>query len=62
MRVYLTQTPPEDLQLPSSTFPAVQGNIYAAGPEGAYVAPQIAPSDILYASSGRSRVPVSTRS
>ncbi len=36
MRVYLTQTPPEDLQLPSSTFPTVQGNIYSRGREGTY--------------------------
>lgn len=62
MRVYLTQTPSDLLQFPTSTFPNVNGNIYASGTEGTYMAPEIAPSDILYASSGKSHVPVSVRS
>ncbi|KDR65727.1 hypothetical protein GALMADRAFT_260136 [Galerina marginata CBS 339.88] len=55
-RVYLTQTPDHMLQLPSSTFPPVQGDVYQPGQEGSYSAPELVPSDILYASSGRSGV------
>ncbi|KAF8957471.1 hypothetical protein BDZ97DRAFT_1953043 [Flammula alnicola] len=55
MRVYLTQTPQDMLQLPSSTFPSVQG-------DGEYVAPEIAPSELLYASSGRSGLRTASQS
>ncbi|KAF8202490.1 ribonuclease III domain-containing protein [Pholiota molesta] len=57
MRIYLTQRPEDTLQLPSSTFPSVKGNIFTPGPEGKYTAPEIVASEILYASSGRSRIP-----
>ncbi|KAF8909413.1 60S ribosomal protein L3 [Gymnopilus junonius] len=53
-RVYLTQTPDDMLQLPSSTFPSVKGNVYKPGPEGSYTAPELVPADVLYASSDRS--------
>ncbi|KAF4611052.1 hypothetical protein D9613_006829 [Agrocybe pediades] len=50
-RVYLTQTPAESLQLPSSTFSSLQGDVFQQSEEGSYIAPEIVPSDILYASS-----------
>lgn len=54
LRVYLTQTPADQIQLPSITFPAVQGNIFTPGPEGAYSAPELVNAEVLYESSGKS--------
>ena len=64
-RVYLTRTPDELLQLPTSTFPsdfvgATRGGILPGeGKEGEYTAPELGPdTEVLYYSadrSGRSR-------
>jgi large subunit ribosomal protein L44 len=56
VRVYLTQTPEEQIQLPSWTFPSLQGDVFTPGPEGAYTALPIVPADIHYGSSGKSGV------
>ena len=52
-RVYLTLTPSDLLQLPTSTFPTGTGDIFQDGTQGAYEAPELATSEIMYASSGR---------
>ncbi|KAJ8095268.1 54S ribosomal protein L3 mitochondrial [Marasmius tenuissimus] len=52
LRVYLTKTPADLLQLPSQTFPLGVGDVYRRGSEGAYTAPELVQSEIMYASSG----------
>ncbi|KAF8449024.1 ribonuclease III domain-containing protein [Boletus edulis BED1] len=54
-RLYLTRTPPDLLQLPSSTFD-LQGNIYKSGPVADYTPGILGEAEILYASSGRSGI------
>lgn len=55
-RLYLTRTPDHILQVPSSTFPLKQGNIYKAGTETPYSPGVLGEAEILYASSGRSNI------
>lgn len=54
-RLYLTRTPSDLLQLPSSTFDP-QGNIYKPGPVANYTPGVLGETEILYASSGRSGI------
>ncbi|KAG6381624.1 hypothetical protein JVT61DRAFT_223 [Boletus reticuloceps] len=54
-RLYLTRTPPDLLQLPSSTFD-LQGSIYKSGPVADYTPGILGEAEILYASSGRSGI------
>jgi len=56
VRVYLTQTPDDLIQLPSSTFPLGLGNVYRTtqAKEGEYTAPDLAIAEPIYQSSGRS--------
>jgi large subunit ribosomal protein L44 len=54
--VYLTRTPPELLQLPTSTFPLGIGDVFREAPEGVYVAPELEHAEVMYASGGRSGV------
>ncbi|KAJ6493688.1 ribonuclease III domain-containing protein [Mycena vitilis] len=56
LSVYLTRTPPELLQLPTSTFPLGIGDVFRQAPEGTYVAPELEQAEIMYASGGRSGV------
>ncbi|KAJ7834116.1 hypothetical protein B0H13DRAFT_2110188 [Mycena leptocephala] len=56
LSVYLTRTPPELLQLPTSTFPLGIGDVFREAPEGAYVAPELEHAEVMYASGGRSGV------
>ncbi|PFH51885.1 hypothetical protein AMATHDRAFT_2592 [Amanita thiersii Skay4041] len=64
-RVYLTRTPDHLLQLPSSAFTPGIGNIFnnsespdesGRNQKGRYIAPELAIPEIMYASSGKSRV------
>ncbi|KII87462.1 hypothetical protein PLICRDRAFT_142762 [Plicaturopsis crispa FD-325 SS-3] len=55
-RVFLTRTPPQLIQLPSSTFPAEDGNIFQGGPEGEYTPGELGSAEGMYASSGRSSI------
>lgn len=55
-RLYLTRTPDHLLQVPSSTFPLKQSNVYKAGMEIPYTPGVLGEAEILYASSGRSNV------
>ncbi|KAI5834819.1 ribonuclease III [Schizophyllum commune Tattone D] len=65
LRVYLTQRPPDDIQLPTSTFPAGPENVFMEqpfnvfekGPEQPYSPPDLVVSEIMYESGGRSSVP-----
>ncbi|KAJ7155548.1 ribonuclease III domain-containing protein [Mycena crocata] len=50
LRVYLTRTPTELLQLPTSTFPLGLGDVFREAPEGAYVPPELEQAEILYES------------
>ncbi|KAJ7623326.1 ribonuclease III domain-containing protein [Roridomyces roridus] len=54
LRVYLTRTPPEQLQLPTSTFPLGVGDVFRDAPEGMYVPPSLEQAEIMYASGGNS--------
>ena len=54
-RLYLTRTPSDLLQLPSSTFDP-QGNIYKPGPVADYTPGVLGEAEVLYASSGRSGI------
>ena len=57
MRVYLTRTPDDCIQLPSSTFPLGLGNIYrtdAQVKEEEYRAPDLVVAEPIYESSGKS--------
>ncbi|KAF8159697.1 ribonuclease III domain-containing protein [Crassisporium funariophilum] len=57
LRVYLTRTPEDTIQLPSSTFPLGLGDVYSHGAdvqEGEYSGPDLVMSEIMYASSGKS--------
>ncbi|KAJ7245126.1 ribonuclease III domain-containing protein [Mycena haematopus] len=57
LAVYLTRTPPELLQLPTTTFPFGIGDIFHTGtPENTYVAPELEHAEIMYASGGHSVV------
>jgi len=55
-RLYLTRTPDHLLQVPSSTFPLKQGNVYQAGTETPYTPGVLGEAEILYASSGHSNI------
>ncbi|TRM65304.1 ribonuclease III domain-containing protein [Schizophyllum amplum] len=65
LRVYLTQRPPDEIQLPTSTFPAGPDNVFTEqpfnifqkGPEQPYTPPDLVVSEIMYESGGRSAVP-----
>ncbi|KAJ7449579.1 ribonuclease III domain-containing protein [Mycena latifolia] len=54
LSVYLTRTPSELLQLPTSTFPLGIGDVFREAPEGVYVPPELEQAEIMYASGGRS--------
>ncbi|KAJ7115833.1 ribonuclease III domain-containing protein [Mycena epipterygia] len=54
LSVYLTRTPPELLQLPTSTFPLGIGDVFRKAPEGMYVAPELEQAEVMYASGGKS--------
>ena len=57
MRVYLTRTPDEHLQLPSSTFPLGLGDVYRTDTEakdGEYNAPDLVVAEPIYESSDKS--------
>lgn len=58
-RVYLTQTPDDLLQLPTSTFSRSPGDVFHDDPadaENDYTAPDLTIAEIMYASSGKSKV------
>lgn len=60
LRLYLTKTPPHQLQLPTSTFPEGFGDIFTnKGVEGDYVPGVMGDSEVLFASSERTglRIP-----
>ncbi|KAJ7672637.1 ribonuclease III domain-containing protein [Mycena rosella] len=61
LSVYLTRTPPELLQLPTSTFPLGIGDVFRKAPEGTYVPPALEQAEIMYASGGRSGVVPATQ-
>ncbi|KAJ6518696.1 ribonuclease III domain-containing protein, partial [Mycena sanguinolenta] len=55
LAVYLTRTPSELLQLPTTTFPLGIGNVFhTETPENMYVAPELEQAEIMYASGGHS--------
>jgi large subunit ribosomal protein L44 len=57
-RVYLTRTPDDFIQLPSSTFPLGLGDVYRTDAEakvGEYTAPDLVVAEPIYESSGKSR-------
>ena len=57
-RVYLTRTPDDLIQLPSSTFPLGLGDVYrtdAQAKVGKYIAPDLVVAEPIYESSGKSR-------
>ncbi|KAJ7180529.1 ribonuclease III domain-containing protein [Mycena filopes] len=56
LSVYLTRTPSEQLQLPTSTFPLGIGDVFRKAPEGAYAAPELEEAEIMYASGGHSGI------
>ncbi|KAI0923816.1 hypothetical protein AcW1_006675 [Taiwanofungus camphoratus] len=54
LRLYLTRQPPHLVQLPTSTFPQGQGNVFEVqGREADYVPGVMGDSEVLYGSSGR---------
>ena len=58
--MYLTRTPPQQVELPSSTFPDGYGDVFTnKGAEGEYIPGVMGDSEVLYASSERTglRVP-----
>ncbi|KAJ3508729.1 hypothetical protein NLJ89_g5596 [Agrocybe chaxingu] len=60
-RVFLTRTPEDMIQLPSSTF-STWANIFdQQGDSTDYTPPKLAPSEIIYASSGRGGIPETRR-
>ncbi|KAG9312989.1 ribonuclease III domain-containing protein [Chiua virens] len=54
-RLYLTRTPPDLVQLPSSTFDS-QGNIFKSDHAADYTPGNLGEAEVLYASSGRSGI------
>ncbi|KAI0641956.1 hypothetical protein C8Q79DRAFT_986513 [Trametes meyenii] len=59
LRLYLTRQPPHLTQLPTSTFPNANGNLYdAEGPEGRYAPVSLGDSEVLYGSAGRAGIRV----
>ena len=57
LRVYLTRQPPHLVQLPSSTFPDVLGDIYTAhGAESPYTPNMLGDAEIHYGSADRTGV------
>ncbi|KAL9713704.1 54S ribosomal protein L3 mitochondrial [Leucoagaricus gongylophorus] len=60
-RVYLTRTPDDLIQLPSSTFPLGLGDVFRLGPEGTYTAPEVVMAEITHAS-GKSGVRLNSHS
>lgn len=60
LRLYLTRTPPHQIQLPTSTFPDGYGDVFTNnGSEGEYVPGVMGDSEVLYASAERTglRIP-----
>ncbi|KAF9054352.1 ribonuclease III domain-containing protein [Panaeolus papilionaceus] len=57
LRVYLTRTPEDQLQLPSSTFTSRSGSVFTSNTDGAYSAPELVVPEVMYMSSGRSSIP-----
>ncbi|KAA1468840.1 ribonuclease III [Dentipellis sp. KUC8613] len=55
-RLYLTQTPPHLVRVPTSTFPLTQGDVFTAGEEGAYVPGELGETEVLLGSAGRSSI------
>ncbi|KAJ7066748.1 ribonuclease III domain-containing protein [Mycena amicta] len=55
LSVYLTRTPPELMQLPTSTFPLGLGDVFRSAPEGSYMPPQLEEAEVMYGSGGRSQ-------
>ncbi|KAK7458904.1 54S ribosomal protein L3 mitochondrial [Stygiomarasmius scandens] len=53
-RVYLTRVPSHLVQIPSQTFPLGVGDVFRQASEQPYTAPELAQSEIMYASSGKS--------
>ncbi|THH12984.1 hypothetical protein EW146_g7189 [Bondarzewia mesenterica] len=53
-RLYLTRTPPELLQLPTSTFVGEQGDIFSMSEQGPYAPGDLGESEVLLGSAGRS--------
>ncbi|KAF7370727.1 60S ribosomal protein L3 [Mycena sanguinolenta] len=55
LAVYLTRTPSELLQLPTTTFPLGIGDVFHTDtPENTYVAPELEQAEVMYASGGHS--------
>ncbi|KAK7017594.1 hypothetical protein R3P38DRAFT_2983962 [Favolaschia claudopus] len=56
LAVYLTRRPPDDLNLPTDTFPRGLGGVFAedAENEGDYLPPDLPHAEVMYASGGRS--------
>jgi large subunit ribosomal protein L44 len=52
-RVYLTRTPDDLIQLPSSTFPLGIGDVFRIDQEGNYTPPEVSLAEVTYASSGK---------
>ncbi|CAK5273968.1 unnamed protein product [Mycena citricolor] len=62
LRVYLTRTPAELVQLPTSTFPAGLGDVFRVdAPDAEYTPPALAHAEVMYASGGRSGVAAAER-
>ncbi|KAI0058997.1 ribonuclease III [Artomyces pyxidatus] len=55
-RLYLTRTPPHLLQLPTSTFPEVDSDVFAGGEEASYSAGDLGTTEVLTGSAGRSSI------
>jgi large subunit ribosomal protein L44 len=67
-RLFLTRTPENLIQLPSSTFSASRGDMFTStlddgevAIEGAYEPSELPDIDLMYASSGRSKVMIEGR-
>ncbi|KAI0073279.1 60S ribosomal protein L3 [Panus rudis PR-1116 ss-1] len=59
LRLYLTRTPPDLVQLPTSTFADGFGDVFTVqGPEQEYVANEMGDSEVLFASAERSGMKV----
>ncbi|KAJ7043478.1 ribonuclease III domain-containing protein [Mycena alexandri] len=56
LSVYLTRTPSELMQFPTSTFPLGIGDVFRKAPEGVYAAPELEQAEIMYASGGHTGI------
>jgi large subunit ribosomal protein L44 len=57
LRLYLTRTPPDALNLPTATFTSTEGDVFAsATDDDAYSAPELGQQEVLYGGAGRSRI------